>query len=374
MSLHKITAGSGYDYLTRQVAVQDSTEKGHVGLASYYTERGETPGQWLGSGLAGLDGLDAADPVTAEQMRNLFGAGVHPVAQQRMDALHGPGLTEADYLAVSRLGAPFKIISPDVSPFRLEVAKRLAALNLLEGVPARSAVAADARARVRTEVGREFFRAEYGRDPVDARELAGLIAKLSRPQTTAVAGFDLTFSPVKSVSTLWALADPTMAATIERCHQAAIGDALKLIEDHALYTRTGAHGVRQVNIRGLVAAAFTHRDSRAGDPDLQPDAGPASQSLAGKWQATINSPMGSQQLLLDYRLDGTALTGTVTLMGNEAPVEQGRATADGFTHLYRMKSPMGRVKVHVTGRLEGGKIVGTIKIPVGSLPFEATRQ
>lgn len=44
MSLHKITAGSGYDYLTRQVAVQDSTEKGHVGLASYYTQRGESPG------------------------------------------------------------------------------------------------------------------------------------------------------------------------------------------------------------------------------------------------------------------------------------------------------------------------------------------
>ncbi len=33
--LHKITAGSGYDYLTQQVAVQDSTEKGHLGLASY---------------------------------------------------------------------------------------------------------------------------------------------------------------------------------------------------------------------------------------------------------------------------------------------------------------------------------------------------
>lgn len=28
MSLHKIPAGSGYDYLIRQVAVQDSTEKG----------------------------------------------------------------------------------------------------------------------------------------------------------------------------------------------------------------------------------------------------------------------------------------------------------------------------------------------------------
>jgi hypothetical protein len=44
MSVHKLTAGSGYDYLTRQVAALDATEKGHTGLASYYTERGESPG------------------------------------------------------------------------------------------------------------------------------------------------------------------------------------------------------------------------------------------------------------------------------------------------------------------------------------------
>ena len=54
------------------------TEKGHVGLASYYTERGETPGAWIGSGLAGIDGLDAGDTVTAEQMRALFGAACIP--------------------------------------------------------------------------------------------------------------------------------------------------------------------------------------------------------------------------------------------------------------------------------------------------------
>ena len=57
MSLHKLTAGSGYDYLTRQVAAFDSTEKGHTGLASYYTDKGESPGTWVGSGMAGIDGL-----------------------------------------------------------------------------------------------------------------------------------------------------------------------------------------------------------------------------------------------------------------------------------------------------------------------------
>ena len=74
MSMHKLTAGAGYDYLTRQVAAMDSTEKGHTGLASYYTERGETPGVWIGSGLDGIDGLTAGDPATAEQMRALSGA------------------------------------------------------------------------------------------------------------------------------------------------------------------------------------------------------------------------------------------------------------------------------------------------------------
>jgi hypothetical protein len=51
MSLHKLTAGSGYDYLTRQVAALDATDKGHAGLASYYTERGESPGVWVGPNL-----------------------------------------------------------------------------------------------------------------------------------------------------------------------------------------------------------------------------------------------------------------------------------------------------------------------------------
>jgi len=96
MSIHKLTAGSGYDYLTRQVAALDSTEKGHTGLASYYTERGETPGLWIGAGLDGIDGLTIGDPVTAEQMRALFGCGLHPLAELRQQQLEGPDLTPRD--------------------------------------------------------------------------------------------------------------------------------------------------------------------------------------------------------------------------------------------------------------------------------------
>jgi conjugative relaxase-like TrwC/TraI family protein len=285
MSVHKLTAGSGYDYLTRQVAALDATEKGHTGLASYYTERGETPGVWIGSGLDGIDGLTTGDPVTAEQMRALFGCGLHPLAELRQQQLEGPDLTERDYQNVARLGAPFKIFDGDISPFRLEVARRFAAIKTAAGLPVGASLPAADGAQVRPEVAREFFLAAHGREPMDARELAGQIAKESRPQTQTVAGFDLTFSPVKSVSTLWAMADPAVAAVIEKARQAAVKDALVFIEKHALFTRTGPQGIRQVNVRGLVAAAFTHRDSRAGDPDLHTHVAVANkvQTLDGRW-------------------------------------------------------------------------------------------
>jgi hypothetical protein len=51
-----------------------------------------------------------------------------------------------------------------------------------------------------------MFAERHGRPPADARELTGHLARVSRPASTAVAGYDLTFSSVKSVSVLWAIA------------------------------------------------------------------------------------------------------------------------------------------------------------------------
>ena len=68
MTIHRLTAGSGYDYLTRQVARQDATEVGHRGLGSYYTAKGEAPGVWVGAGMAGIAGLAAGEEVTAEHL------------------------------------------------------------------------------------------------------------------------------------------------------------------------------------------------------------------------------------------------------------------------------------------------------------------
>jgi len=96
-------------------------------------------------------------------------------------------------------------------------------------------------------------------------------------------------------------------------------------------------------------------------------------SLEGTYKATVRSPMGTQEVVFAYLVEGTTLTGTVTLAGNTAEIENGRATQDGFAHQYRMKTPMGKVKVQVEGKVEGDKIVGNLKTPMGSIPFEGTR-
>ena len=124
-SLHKLTAGSGYDYLTRQVAAHDVTEKGHASLASYYSEAGEVPGVWRGSGVAGLGDLAVGDVVTEEQMQALFGAGFHPNMKARLAALP-PHATAQMIEDAARLGVPFKVFKA-ATEFRLEVEERSAA-------------------------------------------------------------------------------------------------------------------------------------------------------------------------------------------------------------------------------------------------------
>ena len=78
MSLHKLTAGDGYMYLIRQVAAADDTARGRGALGDYYSSKGETPGRWMGSGLAALSeprGLAAAagdDPWTVAPGQHHF--------------------------------------------------------------------------------------------------------------------------------------------------------------------------------------------------------------------------------------------------------------------------------------------------------------
>jgi len=110
---------------------------------------------------------------------------------------------------------------------------------------------------------------------VDADALYRALAGLS-PNTGAtlrsgevkVPGWDLTFSAPKSVSILFGLGDPDVARETRAAHEAAVDAALAYMERHAAVARRGHGGLQLVPGNGFVGAAFRHRSSRAGDPQL----------------------------------------------------------------------------------------------------------
>ncbi|MEV3965213.1 MobF family relaxase [Nocardia sp. NPDC050193] len=273
-TIHKVVAGNGYEYYLRNVAANDDGSRGRSSLADYYSAEGESPGHWYGTGLAALD-LTAGAEVTEDQMKSLFGLGRHPNAtaiedevydeQIRLGAKHKDATRAAD--KATRLGNPFPVYS-EVFAFRKRCAKAFQEYNSEHGLDAHEAIPEAEKVRIRTHVAFDMFTDEYGRAPLDSRELSGWVAKNSRPKAAAVAGFDITFSPVKSVSVLWALAPRAVSEKIEDAHRRAITDALRWLERHAVGTRLGRGGIRHVDVDGIVAAWFDHRDSRAGDPDL----------------------------------------------------------------------------------------------------------
>lgn len=111
-----------------------------------------------------------------------------------------------------------------------------------------------------------------------------------------VAGWDLTFSAPKSVSVLWAVGGGAVGLEVGDAHDAAVGSALRYLEEHAAFSRTGKAGIRQVNTRGLMAAAFGHRTSRSGDPQLHTHVLVSNrvQCLDGVWRALDSKALHRQ--------------------------------------------------------------------------------
>ena len=90
--------------------------------------------------------------------------------------------------------------------------------------------------------------------------------------TRAVHGFDLTFCAPKSVSLIRALrGDDVADKAVIDAHATALAEAMEYLAQHAGYTRvhnatTGEKDL--VRLPGLVAIAYQHETSRAGDPHL----------------------------------------------------------------------------------------------------------
>ncbi|WP_091414936.1 hypothetical protein [Friedmanniella luteola] len=78
--------------------------------------------------MVGIDGLDAGDVVTAEQMRSLFGKGRHPLAGRLAELAGSPALP-----LVPAMGLTFSTGVVEITPFQREVAARFAAAKLAAG-------------------------------------------------------------------------------------------------------------------------------------------------------------------------------------------------------------------------------------------------
>lgn len=83
-----------------------------------------------------------------------------------------------------------------------------------------------------------------------------------------VAGFDLTLSPSKSVSLVWALGSDHDAGEVEAALYAARDEVERYLEANACFVRRGHAGTEHEPGSGFMGAVFLHRTSRLGDPGI----------------------------------------------------------------------------------------------------------
>ena len=220
LTITKISPGVGsIRYLMDQIARGrlDFRPATSGGVVAYYADpaaHGEAPGWWAGAGatVLGVRGF-----VTEPQMARLVGEGKHPATGEQ-------------------LGQLWRTYAPMTDAARGEAVAR-AVGKLLP----------DATVEQQAKVW------------LDA---------MTMPERTAVAAYDITVSPVKSVSLLWAFGDDRVKALVMGAHHAGVQAVLAHVHRHGAFTRTGADGLRQVDTGGVTAMVFDHRMSREKDPQL----------------------------------------------------------------------------------------------------------
>ncbi|MFI9811409.1 MobF family relaxase [Saccharothrix variisporea] len=261
MALKVLHAGDGYQYLMRQVATGDILRQGRDPLTAYYHQEGNPPGEWIG---AGTTDLGIHGEVREDQMQALFGERLHPEANILIAAALAQGKSFKEAAAGVRLGrklAQYDNTVPLLTELRAaydrfehdhqrrpsiqerrDIKENVAAALLSLQDPARTWSDTEIRTYITNELGR-------ARQPVS--------------------GFDLVFSqPTKTADILWALGDHHTRTALEAAHHEAVRTAITYLESEAAFSRTGKAGIAQIETTGLVATAFTHRESRAGDPNL----------------------------------------------------------------------------------------------------------
>jgi hypothetical protein len=96
-------------------------------------------------------------------------------------------------------------------------------------------------------------------------------------------------------------------------------------------------------------------------------------AVDGKYNITIQSPMGPQQAELDLKTDGSALTGTQSGRQGSMAIANGKVDGDKVSWSLSITSPM-PMTLEFSGQVSGDSISGSAKAGAfGSFPFTGAR-
>ncbi|MFT3745818.1 MAG: amidohydrolase family protein [Pyrinomonadaceae bacterium] len=100
---------------------------------------------------------------------------------------------------------------------------------------------------------------------------------------------------------------------------------------------------------------------------------PAAAGISGSYAITIEIPGQAMNSTLNLNQQGGSLTGTMVSPLGTTQINNGRATADGFS--FSASVPYGGANVDITmnGKINGNQISGTLDSALGSIPFSGTK-
>jgi conjugative relaxase-like TrwC/TraI family protein len=307
--------------------------------ADYYLDRAEDAGQWIGRGAAALGLEGQLDAEGEKAFRELLG-GRHPatgdvIARPVWRAhpagrLPGKPLVDAVHQLARERGTSTAFVLGDD--------RTTAAFAALEAAvrrrPGMTSLDPRVAGRITNAIGLdpvEIFRAPDGGDAYTPA-----LARAGERYDDRNVGYDVCVSAPKSVSTLFALAEPDIARTIHAAHERAVATAISYLDREVAHGLRGHQGDGQraarIGTDGFVAAGFAHRTSRENDPQLHTHVVLANllHGDDGKWTAVDSRALHRHATTASYIYQATLRSELTRDLGVAwTPVDKGIAEVRG---------------------------------------------
>jgi hypothetical protein len=94
--------------------------------------------------------------------------------------------------------------------------------------------------------------------------------------------------------------------------------------------------------------------------------------VQGKWNITIKTPMGDKSGVLDLKIEGTTLTGSLSDAEHFAAISDGKVEGNKLSWSAKITKPM-RMSFKFTATVEADRISGAAKHLLGKATFTGTR-